>query len=95
MLLVLVMGAALWGVGWAMKAPIRARVVMVGLLFAGVVLGHLVLPAGHPLRAATGGSAQPWLILGGLAVSTLLTLFVIPALLAFLIGHDHPVEDLD
>jgi molybdopterin/thiamine biosynthesis adenylyltransferase len=67
MLLVLVLAAGLWGLGWLMKAPVRARLVMVGLLLAGVILEHLVLPPSHPLRQATGGSARVWIVLIGAA----------------------------
>nr|WP_245398577.1 HesA/MoeB/ThiF family protein [Oceaniglobus trochenteri] len=49
-----------------MKVPVAGRQAMVGLLFVAVVSLHLVLPAGHPLREATGGSAGEWLVLGGL-----------------------------
>ena len=65
MALVLVMAGALWGVGWAMGAPRRLRWGMIGFLWAAVVLLHLLLPPGHPLRMATGESAALWLILGG------------------------------
>lgn len=63
--LVLAMAAALWGIGAVMKAPIRARAVMLGVLWLAVVGLHLVLPDGHALRAETGGTAAPWLLLGG------------------------------
>ena len=48
-----------------------------------------------PLVLATGSGSELYrglgsVILGGLAVSTLLTLFVVPALLAFLIGREKP-----
>ena len=65
MLLVLAMGAALWGIGRLMGAPRVARAYMLGLLYVAVLMVHLVLPAGHPLRVATGGSAALWLVLGG------------------------------
>lgn len=71
MALVLIMAAAIWAVGWALKAPVRARLVMVGLLLLAVIGLHLLLPEGHPLRAATGGSAGPWLLLTGGAVLVL------------------------
>jgi hypothetical protein len=49
-----------------MKTPIQARLYMLGLLYIVAFLGvQLALPAGHGLRAMTGGSAAPWLILGG------------------------------
>ncbi len=71
MLLVLLLAAVIWGVGWLMKAPVRQRLVMIGVLWVGVILGHLVLPQGHPLREATGGSAQVWLALGVVAALVL------------------------
>lgn len=48
-----------------------------------------------PLVLAQGSGTELYrglgsVILGGLAVSTLLTLFVVPALLAFLIGFEKP-----
>ncbi len=63
---VLFLMAALWGLGWLMKAPLKARLVMIGLLYAAVVLTNLVLPEGAELRGATGGDVRPWLVLGGL-----------------------------
>lgn len=68
MLLVLAMAGALWGLGMMLKTPVRARLFMIGLLFAAVLLAHLILPDGNPLREATGGSAAPWLLLGGFVV---------------------------
>ncbi len=72
MLLVLVLAAALWGLGALLGTPRRLRWGMIGVLWAGVVLLHLALPASNPLRAATGGSAAPWLLLGGFAALALL-----------------------
>lgn len=71
MALVLTMAAALWGIGWAMRAPLRLRAGMIGALWAAVVLLHLILPDGHPLRLATGGEARPWLALGVVAALVL------------------------
>lgn len=68
MLLVFTMAAVLWGIGWAMKMPIRARLILIGLLYVAVLAVHVILPDLHPLRQATGGSAAFWLILGGFAV---------------------------
>lgn len=67
MALVLVMAAALWGFGAMIKAPVNARVLMIGLLYVGVLAIQVAMPEGHPLREATGGSAGEWLVLGGLA----------------------------
>ena len=72
MLLVLILAATLWGLGALLRAPRRLRWVMIGFLWAGVVLLQLVLPAATPLRVATGGSAAPWLLLGGFAALVLL-----------------------
>jgi molybdopterin/thiamine biosynthesis adenylyltransferase len=68
MVLVLVMAAALWGLGHLMGTPRQARLIMLGLLYVAVLGLQVALPDGHPLREATGGSAAPWLILGGMAV---------------------------
>lgn len=64
MLLVLGLAALIWGVGAAMKVPATARWLMLGLLYVAVLALHLILPAGHPLRMATGDTAAFWLILG-------------------------------
>lgn len=65
MLLVLVMAAVLWGIGATMGTPRRLRWGMIAGLWAAVTLAHLVLPSGHPIRAATGESAALWLMVGG------------------------------
>ncbi len=67
MLLVLVLAAGLWGVGYIAGVSRTARVTSVSVLMAGVILSHLVLPSGHPLREATGGSVALWLMLAGAA----------------------------
>jgi len=71
MLLVLVMAAALWGIGAAMGTPRRLRWGMIAGLWAAVTLAHLALPSGHPIRVATGESAALWLLLGGAAMLVL------------------------
>ena len=71
MLLVLVMAGALWGIGVALGAPRRLRWGMIAGLWAAVTLAHLVLPAGHPVRVATGEEAALWLMIGGAAVLVL------------------------
>ncbi len=38
---------------------------MLALLYVAVLALQVVLPPGHPLREATGGSAAHWLVLGG------------------------------
>ncbi|WP_106745176.1 HesA/MoeB/ThiF family protein [Yoonia maritima] len=57
------MAAALWGIGMLMGAPMRARWTMLAMLIGAVILGHLVLPDGHPLRMATGGDVRLWIML--------------------------------
>lgn len=63
--LVLFIMAVIWAVGWVMKTPMRPRLILIGIVYLAVVLGNLVLPAGTELRAAMGGDARPWLVLGG------------------------------
>ena len=64
MLLVLTMAAVLWGIGAMMGTPRQARVLMLGLLYVGVLIVQVALPAGHPLRVATGESPALWLLIG-------------------------------
>lgn len=63
--LVLFLMAALWGLGWVMKTPIRARLIMIALLYLAVIIAQLLLPETAELRRATGGDVRPWLVLGG------------------------------
>ena len=42
---------------------------MLGLLYVVVLTLQVVLPPGHPLREATGGSAADWLVLGGVGLA--------------------------
>ena len=63
--LVLFLMAALWALGWVMNTPVRARMVMIALIYVCVVIAQLVLPEGTELRRATGGDVRPWLVLGG------------------------------
>lgn len=67
MILVLVMAAAIWGLGVVMKTPLRLRLGMIFGLWLAVVLAQLALPAGNGLREATGGDVRPWLALGVVA----------------------------
>ncbi len=64
MIVVFSMAAALWGIGWAMKAPIQARWIMIGLLYVAVLAIQIALPDGHPLREGTGQSPALWLLIG-------------------------------
>lgn len=64
MIVVFAMAATIWIIGWAMKAPVQARLIMLGLLFVSVLAIQIALPAGHPLREGTGGSPALWLLFG-------------------------------
>ncbi len=72
MLLVLILAAGLWGVGYMAGVSRNVRMVSVGAMLTGVIIAQLVLPEGNPLRQATGGSAAMWLILAGVALLVLL-----------------------
>ncbi len=80
MLLVLILAAGLWGIGYLAGVSRTARMASVGVLLLGVITAQLVLPDGHPLREATGGSAALWLILGGVAILVLVYGRVLKAL---------------
>lgn len=67
MMLVFGLAAGLWGLGAALRTPQQARLLMIGLLWVGVVSMHILLPLGHPLRDATGGSAAFWVVFAVLA----------------------------
>jgi molybdopterin/thiamine biosynthesis adenylyltransferase len=62
------MAVTLWVIGMAMKVPNAVRWNMMAILLAAVILGHLILPDGHPLRMATGGDARLWAIIFVLAL---------------------------
>lgn len=69
--LVLGLMAAVWALGWVFRVPASVRLVAVGAIWAAVVLLNLILPSGHPLRIATGGRAEVWLVLAGVALLVL------------------------
>jgi molybdopterin/thiamine biosynthesis adenylyltransferase len=68
-IVVLLMAAAIWGIGAAMGAPRQARLLMLGLLLTAVLMVQVVLPDGHPLREATGGEPGLWLLLLGMVAA--------------------------
>lgn len=72
MLLVFIIAAFLWGIGSITQVPRVLRGAALIFLWAGVVLAHLILPDGNGIRAATGGSAAPWLMLAGAVLVVLL-----------------------
>jgi molybdopterin/thiamine biosynthesis adenylyltransferase len=65
MLLVLLMAAAIWGFGGLAGVPRRTRWLALAGLYVAVLLEQVLLPAGHPLRQATGESPALWLLIGG------------------------------
>lgn len=72
MMLVMVIGAAIWGLGMVLKTPVQARFYMLGLLYVAVLFAQVALPAGHPLRESLGGSPGQWLVLGGMVALILI-----------------------
>lgn len=68
MLTILALMAAIWLLGALLKLPKAARAIGCALLWGAVVLAQLVLPETAPLRQATGGRVEPWLVLGGAAL---------------------------
>lgn len=73
MALVLILVAALWIIGVLMKVPVPARLMMIGMLYAGVLIAVTVLPADTGLRAMLGGGFKEWALLGG--VVTVIALY--------------------
>lgn len=65
MIMVGTMAVTLWVIGWLMKVPTAVRWNMMAILLVGVMVVHVILPNGHPLRMATGGDARLWGILMG------------------------------
>jgi molybdopterin/thiamine biosynthesis adenylyltransferase len=66
MVLFLSLAVGLWMLGGFLKASARARWLMIGFLYAAILLLTVVLPISHPLRNALGGSFGEWAVLGGL-----------------------------
>lgn len=67
MLLVPAIAALILGVGALMGVSRQARLTLLAGLFGVVLLVQLILPDGHPVRAATGESPALWLLLAGFA----------------------------
>lgn len=72
MLAVLIIAVALWFGGGFLSLPRGLRVGLIAVMYLALVGLHLSFPVGHPLRLATGGSAAPWLLLGGFVVLVVL-----------------------
>ncbi|WP_439141989.1 HesA/MoeB/ThiF family protein [Planktotalea sp.] len=67
MLLFLAISAAMYGLGALMGAPKGQRWALILILFVAIVGILLIFPEEHALRAAFGGNAEPYLLLGGFA----------------------------
>ncbi|MEC8796320.1 MAG: molybdopterin-synthase adenylyltransferase MoeB [Pseudomonadota bacterium] len=65
MVAVLAIAVLIWGFGAILNVPVRARMVMLGLLYLGVLILLSVLPDGHPMVENLGGTRNEWLVLGG------------------------------
>ncbi len=95
MMMVGSMALALWAITTFMGAPMRVRWAMLGLLVSAVILVHLLLPVGHPLRMATGGDARFWalFVVFGIMVAGYRNL--LGRLKARAPGHDTPTQTPD
>lgn len=71
MIAVFTIAAALWALGAMLRLPQQARWLMLAILYVAVLAAQVALPAGNPLKEATGGSAALWLLLGGAVVAVL------------------------
>jgi molybdopterin/thiamine biosynthesis adenylyltransferase len=68
MMMFALIALVLWGIGWAMKAPVGARLAMIALLYCAVLLAVTILPQETTLRQALGGGFKEWALLGGVFV---------------------------
>ena len=68
MIMVGTMAITLWVIGWVMKVPNAVRWNMMAILLVGVMIIHVILPDGHPLRMATGGDARLWAVFFGFGI---------------------------
>ncbi|CUH77365.1 putative adenylyltransferase/sulfurtransferase MoeZ [Tritonibacter multivorans] len=67
MIQILALAALIWWGGQLLRFTRPLRLSLLAVLYLAVLLIHLTLPDGAPLREATGGSAATWLILAGVA----------------------------
>lgn len=66
-MLFLLLAGVIWGMGAALKAPQTTRWGAIAALWATFVVGAVLLPQGAALRAVTGPSPAPWLLVGAAA----------------------------
>lgn len=62
---VLLVLALIWIGGHYLKLSAARRWLLTGIVFAGVLAAHAVLPPGHPIPRAIGGSFAGWATLAG------------------------------
>lgn len=60
MIWVILLCGFFWGLGVLMRVPVSRRLVPIGIVLAGVLAAHFVLPAGHPLVLRLGGTFAGW-----------------------------------
>lgn len=65
MLLVGIIASSIWGLARFYGTPLWGRWIMISVLLAVVIVLHLVLPDGHPIREELGGTYAPWLMIIG------------------------------
>ena len=65
MVYILLIAAGLWFLGRELNIPTRKRWVLIGLLYLLVLVLLVLLPNGHPVQSALGGSLGEWLLIGG------------------------------
>lgn len=82
MLRILALAAFVWWGGRFLGWSRGLRGALLAVLFAAVLALQLTLPEEHGLRQATGGSATPWLLLGGFGLLALGYGWIISALKA-------------
>ncbi|SIO40057.1 Molybdopterin or thiamine biosynthesis adenylyltransferase [Rhodovulum sp. ES.010] len=64
--MVLVVGLALflWGIGALIGVSLRTRWAMIGALYLGILALQVLMPEGHALKRAIGGTPEGWFALG-------------------------------
>ncbi len=67
MVLILLIAGVVWFAGPRLGASKRLVTSLLIVLFVAVLFFQVTLPAGNPLKEATGGSFQNWLVLAGVA----------------------------
>lgn len=72
MIVVLVLAAALWLLGRQLGVPAQGRWTMLGLLYIGVLAILVLLPEGHPVQQALGGTLGEWGAVGVIALAVVL-----------------------